>query len=270
MSSTTRHICLIITVFTIFSGNVFALENLHPFAHAHNDYEHERPLLDALENHFYSVEADVWLNEGEILVAHDWGDFKGTLKELYLDPLQQRITKQGYIHNDGETFYLWIDLKDDRPETLEVLQQLFNQYPMLTQFNQNTPKQNPLHVILTGNARLKRQYVEGFAPRLASRDSNGFGEEDPDATPEWTWYALSWDSFIEQDDDDSTVTPDEINRLKELTNAIHAKGKKVRYYSCPDKPAYWQAAIDANVDLINTDHLKELNEFLSGKMKNKN
>src|SRR4051812_12734941 len=33
-------------------------------AHAHNDYEHEHPLLDALEAGFASVEADVWLVDG--------------------------------------------------------------------------------------------------------------------------------------------------------------------------------------------------------------
>ena len=40
-------------------------------AHAHNDYEHKRPLFDALEQGFCSVEADVWLVEGKLLVAHE-------------------------------------------------------------------------------------------------------------------------------------------------------------------------------------------------------
>lgn len=37
-----------------------------PRAHAHNDYEHARPLLDALDHGFTSVEADVWLVDGEL------------------------------------------------------------------------------------------------------------------------------------------------------------------------------------------------------------
>ena len=32
-----------------------------PNAHAHNDYEHKRPLFDALDHGFCSVEADVFL-----------------------------------------------------------------------------------------------------------------------------------------------------------------------------------------------------------------
>src|SRR5690242_5509037 len=43
-------------------------------AHAHNDYEHTRPLLDALDQGFCSVEADVWLIDGELRVAHDERD----------------------------------------------------------------------------------------------------------------------------------------------------------------------------------------------------
>src|SRR4051812_2888640 len=39
-------------------------------AHAHNDYEHRRPLFDALARGFSSVEADVWLSRGKLLVAH--------------------------------------------------------------------------------------------------------------------------------------------------------------------------------------------------------
>ena len=33
-------------------------------AHAHNDYYHKRPLLDALSHGFCSVEADVFLKNG--------------------------------------------------------------------------------------------------------------------------------------------------------------------------------------------------------------
>jgi hypothetical protein len=45
-------------------------------AHAHNDYEHARPLFDALDRGFCSVEADVYLIDGELLVAHDRKDVK--------------------------------------------------------------------------------------------------------------------------------------------------------------------------------------------------
>jgi hypothetical protein len=64
-------------------------------AHAHNDYEHERPLFDALDRGFKSVEADVWLVDGELLVAHDREDVKPgrTLESLYLDRWKRRSSR---------------------------------------------------------------------------------------------------------------------------------------------------------------------------------
>ena len=47
-------------------------------AHAHNDYEHTRPLLDALDCGFGSIEADVHLVDGRLLVAHDAFAVKAT------------------------------------------------------------------------------------------------------------------------------------------------------------------------------------------------
>jgi len=56
-------------------------------AHAHNDYLHQRPLLDALSHGFSSVEADIHIIKGQLLVAHDeekaWPT--NTLQALYLD-----------------------------------------------------------------------------------------------------------------------------------------------------------------------------------------
>jgi len=62
-------------------------------AHAHNDYEHARPLSDALDHGFCSVEADIWLVGDELLIGHDRKDLKAgrTLETLYLDPLRARI-----------------------------------------------------------------------------------------------------------------------------------------------------------------------------------
>ena len=66
-----------------------------PAAHAHNDYLHKRPLLDALAHGFCSDEADIFLVDGVLLVAHEIAslDKRRTLKALYLDPLLERTRK---------------------------------------------------------------------------------------------------------------------------------------------------------------------------------
>jgi hypothetical protein len=85
-------------------------------AHAHNDYEHERPLLDALSHGFTSVEADVYLVDGQLLVAHDPEDLdpSRTLQSLYLDPLRRIVHRNGgsvYRKWDG-SLQLLIDIKN--------------------------------------------------------------------------------------------------------------------------------------------------------------
>src|SRR5256885_2951300 len=53
--------------------------------HAHNDYEHPHPLFDALDAGARSVEADVFLVNGKLLVAHSWVDVRPerSLQSLY-------------------------------------------------------------------------------------------------------------------------------------------------------------------------------------------
>ena len=86
-------------------------------AHAHNDYEHKRPLFDALGHGFCSVEADVHLIDGKLLVAHDRKDAKPdrTLQALYLDPLRERVKANGgRVYPGGPTVFLLIDVKTPR------------------------------------------------------------------------------------------------------------------------------------------------------------
>ena len=61
--------------------------------HAHNDYYHERPLEDALECLFCSIEVDVFLEDGKFLVGHDRDELREdrTLERLYLDPLKKKV-----------------------------------------------------------------------------------------------------------------------------------------------------------------------------------
>ncbi|MEY4613753.1 MAG: hypothetical protein RL179_1726, partial [Planctomycetota bacterium] len=43
--------------------------NPKPGFHSHNDYVHSRPLVEALEQGFDSVEADVFLVKNDLLVG---------------------------------------------------------------------------------------------------------------------------------------------------------------------------------------------------------
>lgn len=86
-------------------------------AHAHNDYLHKRPLIDALSKGYTSVEADVYLVGNDLLVAHDPQAVtpERTLESLYLDPLEQRVVAKGGAVYPGSDEYLTllVDIKSD-------------------------------------------------------------------------------------------------------------------------------------------------------------
>src|SRR5436853_4533789 len=80
-------------------------------AHAHNDYEHARPLLDALDHGFCSVEADIHLVRGDLLVGHSLLNLRPerTLEKLYLRPLEKRVqVNHGRVYPGGPTLLLFI------------------------------------------------------------------------------------------------------------------------------------------------------------------
>lgn len=66
-------------------------------AHSHNDYEKKNPFHEAYNEKFGSIEADVHLVNGKLLVGHDSKDLDAskTLELLYLSPLSQYNDKKG-------------------------------------------------------------------------------------------------------------------------------------------------------------------------------
>src|SRR5690349_6135073 len=90
--------------------------------HAHNDYEKPTPLFNALNSQVFSVEADVFLVDGKLRVAHsaDQLDRAKTLNELYIDPIVALFKKnKGYISADtGYKVALMIDIKTGGEEAI--------------------------------------------------------------------------------------------------------------------------------------------------------
>src|SRR3954465_10407456 len=89
-------------------------------AHAHNDYQHARPLLDALDRGFGSVEANIYLVDGALLVAHDRDSVRPdrTLESLYLAPLRAwSQAHAGRVYANRPPLTLLIDVKSDADST---------------------------------------------------------------------------------------------------------------------------------------------------------
>jgi glycerophosphoryl diester phosphodiesterase len=231
-------------------------------AHAHNDYEHARPLLDALSHGFWSVEADIWLTNGHLLVAHDFNkvDPAKTLEKLYLQPLEAYLsTNREAVRRIGPMTLL-IDFKSDATNTWIALRPVLARFTnMLTRFESGRTITNALTVIISGNRPteliggegIRYAAVDGRLPDLAA---NPPAELIPLVSDNWTKH-FKWRG--------QGPLPDaERAQLKGLVLKAHAQSRRIRLWATPDNPAAWRELRDAGVDLINTDRLAELSTFL--------
>jgi hypothetical protein len=238
-----------------------------PGAHAHNDYEHARPLFDALDRGFGSVEADVWLVEGRLLVAHDLKDAKPgtTLQALYLDPLKDRIEKNGgRVYPGGPSVTLLVDVKSDATNSYLALRDALKPYgKILTRFHTNQTDPGAITVIVSGNRA--RELMAGETLRLAAYDGR-LPDLETAVSPHLiplvsdNWVGL----FVWKGrPGDGPLPENERTKLRRMVERTHQQGRRLRLWGAPDNVAAWRELRNAGVDLINTDDLEGLKNFLT-------
>lgn len=231
-------------------------------AHAHNDYEHERPLLDALDHGFCSIEADIHLVDGKLLVAHDLADIRPerTLEALYLDPLRERVKAHGgRVYPGGPEVTLLIDFKTAAEPTYAALDAVLRQYAdMLSTFEKGEKNEGAVLVIVSGNRPTK--IMAGQKVRYAAVDGrlpDLKGDAPKTLIP---WISASWgDAF--QWNGEGDMPADQRAKLDDIVAKAHATGRRVRFWAVPG-PAAWPVLHDAGVDLLNADDLPALQQFL--------
>jgi hypothetical protein len=237
-------------------------------AHAHNDYLHERPLLDALDHGFASVEADVFLVGDELCVAHEPDKIapERTLQSLYLEPLRQRVKEHGgQVYPHGSRFLLLIDLKTGAEPTYRRLHEILAEYRgMLTTFGPQGHKDGAVTVIISGNRPLELMRSQpvryaGYDGRATDLDSALSADVIAMISDPWTRH-FAWNG-------QGTMPAPERQKLSDFVRRAHARGRLVRFWATPDAPssareAVWRELLAAGVDLLNTDDLKGLQEFL--------
>ena len=236
-----------------------------PGAFAHNDYEHENPLFDALANGFTTIEADVHLIKGDLYITHNRpASIKNvcTLKELYLDPLLNHIK-----NNNGQVYpgynspvYLMIDIKTAGEATYAVLRKQLIEYSeilsSLSDIN-NIPK--PVRVFISGNrpiATIKKDLVQlaGVDGRLPDLEKNYAVGFMPIVSERFS-RIVDWNGI-------DTIPEKEFEILKSISDKVHQQGKKFRLWSAPENEYTWRVLFDAGIDFICTDDLQKAKLYL--------
>jgi hypothetical protein len=232
-------------------------------AHAHNDYEHKRPLFDALDHGFCSVEADIYLVDGQLLVAHDLSKVQPerTLQALYLDPLRERVKKNGgRVYPGGPECTLLIDLKNRWQVIYPALRETITNYTdMLTTFGPGGTRTNAVRVIITGFG--SKEMFAGETTRYACVDGS-LGDLDSGAPADLIpWISGNWTTGFRWRGAGPFPEAEKL-KLQTIVTKAHEQGRKVRFWGAPDKPAFWTEMRSDGVDLINTDDLDGAQKFL--------
>lgn len=255
------YLAFVISLFTTF---VSAQTTVALRGHAHNDYMHTRPLMEALESKFVSIEIDVFLHNNDLKVAHVGVglDKKPNIEELYLKPIQKIIHDNGgqvYKDYNGPVIFM-IDLKTGGDETYIKLREILDRYKdiLAVYSHDSIIKKGPIHILITGNKPYAQVMKEQTCYVTMDANIKMLKENKYDTII--TRYSDPWGIYFTWTGN-GPMPDDELSRLNDLVAQAHKKGKDIRFYGAPDKVAVWKQLLNAHVDWINTDKLKEYSHF---------
>ncbi len=236
-------------------------------AHSHNDYEQERPLREALEIGFTSVEADIWAWKGSpLLVSHERPLFRNRLNEkwtqksldqLYLKPLAAHILKnRGRVYPGSDRpFYLMIDIKSKNFNlAYKKIKESLEDYSWMLE-----GENPPVKIILSGQREVETLAEDGGG--LLGIDGRpehlgkGYESEKMPIISQRYGKILNWKGR-------GDLSANDRKNLKLLVEAVHAEGKKLRLWASPEKEEVWDLLLEMGVDLINTDEVQRLRNYL--------
>jgi alkaline phosphatase len=251
----------LIIYFLLLPGFVIAQEYSSSSIFSHNDYEQKTPFYNAYDHQIGFIEADVFLENNELLVAHSRSELnpQRTLEVLYLKPLQEKIKlNNGNIYTDpSKTLTLMIDLKTEGISTLKAIVNTVKNYPTLLSCK-------TLSISISGNVPDRERWKD--FPSFIYFDGRPGIDYTLNELQRISFISTSFGSHSSWRGDGSLPEPDRL-KLYALRDSVHAKGKKLRFWGAPDVHAAWQTWLDLKIDILGTDKVSELNAFLKEKTK---
>lgn len=237
-------------------------------AFSHNDYAHERPLMEALDLGFNCVEADCYLVGNRIVVAHDLPDDTAeyrNLDDLYLQPLFNRIRANGgKVYADSEMpFKLMIDIKRHGDEFYAALRPILeaNAEMFCSVDSTGTIHEGPILLFFSG-ARPMETLPTQTTTRYAFLDGKfeDLGKNIPASlmpvvSDDYREF-LSWDGEGEMPENEKEI-------VRDLVSRAHAEGKLIRFWGAPDTEAWTRLQLAEGVDIVGVDDLPALASILS-------
>lgn len=220
--------------------------------HSHNDYAQRVPFYQAYAQQVSSIEADVFLHDGQLLVGHDVEDLRAdmTFEALYVEPIVTLFARNGgrAFRDSDQTLQLMVELKSETDPTLRAVAALLGRWPEVFD-----PDVNPAAVRVAVTGRVPAPEAFDRYPRFLGFD----GAWDADYTPEQLErIALISTNFrdFSQWNGKGTIIPAEKERLEQVIDRAHEQGKPVRFWNAPEGTTVYYTFYDMGIDYINTDN----------------
>jgi hypothetical protein len=235
----------------LFSFTCF-LSSAQPRIHAHNDYQKPEPLINALRNKTFSIEADVYLPGNRLLVAHDKKELATakTLDSLYLQPIIELFSlHKGTISEDSSYApVLMIDIKENGEAAITELIKLLSTHRYIFD---RTVNAKAVQVVISGD--------RGPSSKWTSYPSYIFFDGRPNEI--YDSATLQRVAFISDSYFNYISPQDSISRIEQLVKKVHDLGKLLRLWATPDIPASWKQQQQLGIDIINTDKVAECRKY---------
>ncbi|MFN7492110.1 MAG: alkaline phosphatase [Cyclobacteriaceae bacterium] len=236
----------------LISVNVFA-QPTSSNIFAHNDYEKKEPFTKAFGLHVGYIEADIFLKDGALLVAHTAAEISKTktLENLYLQPLQKQLSGSGY--SESSPLALMIDLKTAGKETLGALVQLMASYPDLA-------NSKSLRITISGNMPDASTWSD--YPNYIFFDGRPGNSYTAAQLQRINLVSASFRDYTQWNGKGELTSADR-KQLLAVIQKVHAWGKPIRFWAIPDFTNAWIKLNKLGVDILNTDEVEQLHAFLA-------
>jgi alkaline phosphatase len=225
-------------------------------AHSHNDYKNNIPFYRAYNKGFGSIEADVYAVNGKLMVAHEKKEITEdrSFQNLYLTPLSEKIKL-----NPKKDLRLLIEIKENYKAVLPLV---IEELKPFAQYISSPGHPNRLSIVMTGA-------VPPAAEMLNYPDWLTFDVDHLNGFTALQWQKIGLVSFpldrFVRWNGKGVLNKKEIARVKAAIDGVHQAGKMIRFWGSPDTKSSWLALMRLGVDVIGTDKIEELGDFLNRK-----
>lgn len=238
-----------------------SVENVH----SHNDYLQNVPFYTAYSARCASIEADIFLVDGELYIAHEAKDINKNrkLRNLYLNPIKEQMEMNGGSgYPDGKSFQLLIDLKTNYKETLKILEQQLLEYRDCFNIQKNPAA---VRIVISGSSPSPEAFSD-YADFICF-DGNPELNYTPRQSSRVPMISVPFQALTKWNGLGRMVETD-YDKVKAMVDKVHAAGKAIRFWGCPDTKTAWNTFMKLGVDYLNTDQPALISDFLERYPKN--